>query len=268
VLLLVSRFDANPEKNDYSWCTSNFIVSGWDQKVKAFTGYGIPIFLSEYGCIANPRNFGEIESLMHKNMTGVYSGGLMYEYSMEPNKFGIVEIKGGQDNGGKDQTGERTELSEFAAFAAALKKWPAPTGDGGYTSTSKASTCPTQDANWAADSVLPTMPAAAQKVRVLPFTPLHNMMANRRAVLHQRRWQGPRSGRCGLADVGRVGHDQRLRRQQHLKRHRRVQVEQRRHARHRSRPGQGAPDRLGCRRAVHARRCSCLVDVATVQLGG
>jgi hypothetical protein len=29
--------------NDYSWCNSNFETSGWDQKVKNFTGYGIPI---------------------------------------------------------------------------------------------------------------------------------------------------------------------------------------------------------------------------------
>ena len=30
--------------NDYSWCDpSSFTTSGWDQKVKNFTGYGIPI---------------------------------------------------------------------------------------------------------------------------------------------------------------------------------------------------------------------------------
>jgi hypothetical protein len=29
--------------NDYSWCNSNFDTSGWDQKVKNFTGYGLPI---------------------------------------------------------------------------------------------------------------------------------------------------------------------------------------------------------------------------------
>jgi 1,3-beta-glucanosyltransferase GAS5 len=32
--------------NDYSWCDpSSFTTSGWDQKVKNFTGYGIPILL-------------------------------------------------------------------------------------------------------------------------------------------------------------------------------------------------------------------------------
>lgn len=29
--------------NDYSWCNSDFKTSGWDQKVKTFTDYGIPI---------------------------------------------------------------------------------------------------------------------------------------------------------------------------------------------------------------------------------
>jgi hypothetical protein len=30
-------------QNDYSWCNSNFEQSGWDQKVKNFTDYGIAI---------------------------------------------------------------------------------------------------------------------------------------------------------------------------------------------------------------------------------
>lgn len=29
--------------NDYSWCNSDFQTSGWDQKVKNFTDYGLPI---------------------------------------------------------------------------------------------------------------------------------------------------------------------------------------------------------------------------------
>jgi len=150
--------------NDYSWCSTNFIESGWDKKVKNFTGYGLPIFLSEYGCNHNVRDFGEIEALMHSNMTSVYSGGLMYEYTMEANKFGIVKIKGGDTRGGVDQTGEREELKpEFANFQAALKKWSAPKGDGGYSKESKASECPQQSENWVVDNNLPKMPEGAKK---------------------------------------------------------------------------------------------------------
>ncbi|KAL2267142.1 hypothetical protein VTJ83DRAFT_4419 [Remersonia thermophila] len=149
--------------NDYSWCTSDFETSGWKQKVESFEGYGIPLFLSEYGCIKNTRNFGEIESLMHSNMTHVYSGGLMYEYSMEPNNYGIVKIKGGDVDGGKIQTGERQELPEFAAFAEALKTWPAPKGDGGYNPNGKASECPDKDEHWDVEpGTLPDIPEGAK----------------------------------------------------------------------------------------------------------
>jgi len=151
--------------NDYSWCTTDFVTSGWDQKVQNFTGYGLPIFLSEYGCIHNTRDFGEIESLMHKNMTHVYSGGLMYEYSMEPNKFGIVKIEGGDKNGGADQTGKRTELQpEFNNLVKAMKNFPAPSGDGGYSKERKASECPKPNDHWMIESsALPDMPEKAKK---------------------------------------------------------------------------------------------------------
>lgn len=39
-------------QNDYSWCNSDFKVSGWDVKVKNFTGYGIPIlYVLPLGCV-------------------------------------------------------------------------------------------------------------------------------------------------------------------------------------------------------------------------
>ncbi|EFW99224.1 beta-glucanosyltransferase gel1 [Grosmannia clavigera kw1407] len=139
--------------NDYSWCNTNFATSGWDQKVKNFTGYGLPIFLSEYGCITNGRDFGEISALMNSEMTSVYSGGLLYEYALEANKFGIASISGTSVS----------ELPEFTKFASALSKNPAPTGDGGFTSTTNTAACPTKDTNWLVDStLLPAIPAGAE----------------------------------------------------------------------------------------------------------
>ena len=138
--------------NDYSWCNTNFDVSGWDQKVKNFTGYGLPIFLSEYGCITNGRDFGEVGALMNSEMTSVYSGGLMYEYALEVNKFGIASIDGSTVS----------ELPGFTKFASALSAYPAPTGDGGFTSTTNSQACPTKDSDWLVDStLLPAMPADA-----------------------------------------------------------------------------------------------------------
>lgn len=142
--------------NDYSYCSTNFVESGWDQKVKNFTGYGIPIFLSEYGCKTNKRTFSEVEALMNAEMTGVYSGGLVYQYSEESDNagYGLVSIDGSSVS----------ELPDFTAYSTALASWPAPTGDGGFTSTSNAVSCPTADANWSVDgSLLPAIPTGAEK---------------------------------------------------------------------------------------------------------
>lgn len=141
--------------NDYSWCNSDFKTSGWDQKVKNFTDYGLPIFLSEWGCIKNrPRKFEEIGAMMSSDMTSVYSGGLMYEYSMEANDFGIVTLKG--------NSVEKTD--EFDLFKSALAAYPAPTGNGGAASTTHSVSCPTSDASWQVNpSLVPEMPSQAQK---------------------------------------------------------------------------------------------------------
>lgn len=142
--------------NDYSWCDpSSFTTSGWDQKVKNFTGYGLPLFLSEYGCNTNTRKFEEVASLYSTDMTGVYSGGLVYEYSQEPSKYGLVEIDG---------TSVST-LPDFDALKDALSGTASPNGDGGYNSTGGASGCPSYASpNWVVkNDALPAIPDGAKK---------------------------------------------------------------------------------------------------------
>ncbi|CAJ2502468.1 Uu.00g098620.m01.CDS01 [Anthostomella pinea] len=146
--------------NDYSWCSpSSFTESGWDQKVKNFTGYGLPIFLSEYGCTtgAGGRDFSELGALMNTEMTSVYSGGLLYEYSVEGNAFGIVELSGDSDTVKED--------TDYSKFKSALAKYTPPSGDGGATSTTTSAACPTIDDVWAIGtfgaSALPAIPEKA-----------------------------------------------------------------------------------------------------------
>ncbi|KAL5336576.1 1,3-beta-glucanosyltransferase Gel1 [Aspergillus crustosus] len=143
--------------NDYSWCSpSSFQTSGWDQKVKNFTGYGLPLFLSEYGCNTNDRDFGEVGALYSTKMTGVYSGGLVYEYSQEPSDYGLVTIK----------NNKVTDLADYDALKSALAKTANPTGDGGYNKTGGANPCPARNApNWNVDAndELPAMPKPVQK---------------------------------------------------------------------------------------------------------
>lgn len=94
---------------------------------------------------------------MSDEMTGVYSGGLMYEYSIEENDFGIVNLKGGLK-------GTVEKIDEFDLFKDALSKYPAPTGSGGAATTTHAVECPTSDSSWNVDpSLVPEMPEQAQK---------------------------------------------------------------------------------------------------------
>ncbi|KAF2669584.1 glycolipid-anchored surface protein 5 precursor [Microthyrium microscopicum] len=141
--------------NDYSWCNSDFKTSGWDQKVEQYKDYSVPFFMSEYGCDKiRPRAFTEVEALYSRLMTPVYSGGLVYEYTQEPNGFGLVEIEGDQVR----------ELKEFQIVQAAFKKTPLPADDGGYNPNGSPSKCPTKSANWLVrNSSTPLMPAGAQK---------------------------------------------------------------------------------------------------------
>jgi 1,3-beta-glucanosyltransferase GAS5 len=104
---------------------------------------------------------------MSTQMSGVYSGGLMYEYSREGNDFGIVELSGKSDSVKED--------GDFDKFKSALAKYPTPTGDGGFTSTTEAVACPTLDNIWDlgswGQSALPAIPDGAKKVfiRSPPF---------------------------------------------------------------------------------------------------
>lgn len=142
--------------NDYSWCDpSSFSVSGWDQKVENFTGYGLPLFLSEYGCNTNTRKFEEVGSLYSTDMTGVYSGGLVYEYSQESSNYGLVKVSGD----------DVKELPDYDALKSAFSKTDNPKGDGDYNKTGGANECPPKNApNWDVDSdSLPAMPAPAKK---------------------------------------------------------------------------------------------------------
>ncbi|KAL3425893.1 1,3-beta-glucanosyltransferase [Phlyctema vagabunda] len=142
--------------NIYSWCDpSTFTTSGWDVLVQNYTGYGIPLFMSEFGCITNKRTFQEVAALYSTEMTDVFSGGLVYEYSTEGNGYGLVTIT----------NGAITEDEQFTLLQTAYKGTPNPSGTGGATTTKgTASTCPPASADWLVDTeALPAIPDAAAK---------------------------------------------------------------------------------------------------------
>lgn len=101
-------------------------------------------------------------------MTSVYSGGLVYEYSLEENGFGIVKIPYPHAPAVEEQDG-------FARLARALAANPAPQGDGGFAYPSHAAACPTKSSDWpVGTSLLPATPEKAKKA-----SPLHAHVVSR-----------------------------------------------------------------------------------------
>ncbi|RMD45092.1 hypothetical protein DV735_g172, partial [Chaetothyriales sp. CBS 134920] len=85
--------------NSYSWCgNASYQTSGYDDLVDEFSNTTVPIFFSEYGCNeVTPRVFSEVPTLYGSDMSKVFSGGLVYEYSQEPNNYGLVNISSSGD---------------------------------------------------------------------------------------------------------------------------------------------------------------------------
>lgn len=85
--------------NIYSWCgKSSFKESGFDLRTKEFESYNVPVFFAEYGCNeVRPRLFTEVGTLYGNQMTGVWSGGIVYMYFEEANKYGMCPWIGYSD---------------------------------------------------------------------------------------------------------------------------------------------------------------------------
>ena len=87
--------------NSYSWCgkEATFETSSFDDLVEGFKDTPVPVFFSEYGCNETPeRYWTETQSIYGPDMYNVFSGGVVYEYTMEGNNYGLVEMSNGSDN--------------------------------------------------------------------------------------------------------------------------------------------------------------------------
>lgn len=109
--------------NSYSWCgDATYESSTFKDLVDGFQDSSVPIFFSEFGCNEDPpRLFSEIGTIYGEEMSGVFSGGMVYEYTMEDNNYGIVKL---------DDDGNVQILKDYDTLATQYAKvdWDAVSG--------------------------------------------------------------------------------------------------------------------------------------------
>ncbi|EGX90711.1 EPD1, essential for pseudohyphal development protein 1 [Cordyceps militaris CM01] len=140
--------------NIYSWCgTSSMQLSGYDQQVKFFQDFSVPVFLAEYGCNlpngAKGRKWEETAALYSDDMTGVFSGGLVYMYFQEENDYGVVEVKGSSIEKQDDYDGLKKAHAAADPKGITMDK---------YTPSGKSAQCPDVSKAWMAAAQLPPTP--------------------------------------------------------------------------------------------------------------
>jgi hypothetical protein len=137
----------------YEWCgNSTFQISGYADRTKEFENYSIPVFLSEFGCnLVTPRPFTEVVAIYGPDMTGVWSGGIVYEWSQQDNSYGLVQI---------DASGNVKPLPDYQNLKNELAKVsPKGVSMDSYSPNSQTSQCPAENSNWQASSNLPPTPS-------------------------------------------------------------------------------------------------------------
>ncbi|KAF2690509.1 carbohydrate-binding module family 43 protein [Lentithecium fluviatile CBS 122367] len=137
--------------NVYSWCgDSNYQSSNYGERVEFFSDYPVPVFFAEYGCIegvtggATNRPFTEV-AVLYGNMTEVFSGGIVYEWFMGENDYGLVELT--------DNDASVSPYPDFTSLSSELAKvTPSPTQRSDYSATNTAPACPSVGTSWEAQA--------------------------------------------------------------------------------------------------------------------
>jgi hypothetical protein len=132
--------------NIYSWCgDSSFTQSGFDVRTKEFENYNVPVFFAEYGCnTPRPRKFTEVAALYGKQMTPVWSGGIVYMYFEEANEFGLVTVNNGEVETNKDFDYLSSQIAKATPSGVQMASYN-PTN-------TAAAACPSVDSEWGAPS--------------------------------------------------------------------------------------------------------------------
>ncbi|CAO3564614.1 unnamed protein product [Mortierella alpina] len=142
--------------NLYEWCGPGvtYQTSGFADRTKEVASYSIPVFLSEFGCnLITPRTFPEVGAILGSEMAGVWSGGIVYEWTQEANKYGLVAIE-------PDST--VTPLPDYINLKSILATThPVGLKMDGYNEERPVSICPATTSGWEPNARLPPTPSAS-----------------------------------------------------------------------------------------------------------
>lgn len=147
--------------NSYSWCgpDATYKSSSYDVLTTGFKDTAVPVFFSEYGCNKpQPRYWNETQS-MYGEMTPVFSGGVVYEYTEEDNNYGLVKIA----------DSKLTILSDFNRLKAQFAKidWDKVQSQDPSKDTPKAPACKTtliKEKGFNSNFTIPRVPPGTQKL--------------------------------------------------------------------------------------------------------
>jgi hypothetical protein len=137
--------------NVYSWCgDSSYAASSYGSRVDFFSNYPVPVFFAEYGCNvglpggATSRPFTEVE-VLYGNMTDVFSGGIVYEWFMGDNEFGLVSLT--------DNDASVSPYPDFTSLQSQLASaTPTITQRSEYTPANSPPACPSVGGTWLAQA--------------------------------------------------------------------------------------------------------------------
>ncbi|KAG7194528.1 1,3-beta-glucanosyltransferase gas1 [Scheffersomyces spartinae] len=138
--------------NMYSWCgtSATFKSSGYQNITEQYANLGIPLFFSEYGCnLVQPRKFTDVGTIYSSEMTGVWSGAIVYMYFQEENDYGLVTI------GSNDKV---TTLPDYSYLSVQIASVSPTLIKSAQAANVTATTCPAIGANWQATTLLPPTP--------------------------------------------------------------------------------------------------------------
>jgi len=137
----------------YSWCGESSIEeSGFKDHLPKYASYSIPTILTEYGCnLVRPRPFTEVSAIYGEDMKDVFNGGIVYEYSEEDNKYGLVKIKNGKVETLEDYDNLKEQLQNIDLSSDITLD--------SYDDGNSPDECPALDKNWKASPKLPPTPS-------------------------------------------------------------------------------------------------------------